>query len=60
MARLEAMRWYGFSNSRPISSGMPGTSAYSQSWRQSGGLPYAWYRAGRPTVIYSNGSGVYR
>ncbi|MBL9165460.1 MAG: hypothetical protein JNL18_22225 [Planctomycetaceae bacterium] len=53
MARLEALRWYGFSNSRPTASGMPYTTMYSPAWQQPGGRPFAWYTSSRPIVIYN-------
>ena len=61
MARLDAMRWYGFSNSRPTASGMPWTTMYSPAWQMPGGRPFAWYASSRPIVII-NGSApaVYR
>jgi hypothetical protein len=52
MARLEAMRWYGFSNSRPTAASMPYTTMYSPAWQQPGGRPFAWYTSSRPVVIY--------
>ena len=54
MARLEASRWYGMSNSRPTASGMPFTTMYSPAWAQPGGRPFAWYTSSRPIVIYQN------
>lgn len=52
MARLDAMRWYGFSGGRPTASGLPWTTMYSPAWQQPGGRPFAWYMSSRPTVIY--------
>lgn len=52
MARLAAMRWYGFSGGRPTASGLPWTTMYSPAWQQPGGRPFAWYMSYRPTVIY--------
>jgi hypothetical protein len=60
MARLEASRWYGFSNSRPTASGMPFTTMYSPAWQQPGGRPFAWYTSSRPIVIYDMDSPVVR
>ncbi len=60
MARLEASRWYGFSNSRPTASGMPFTTMYSPAWQQPGGRPFAWYTSSRPIVIYNMDSPVVR
>jgi len=51
MARLEAMRWYGFSAARPTASGMPFTSSYSPSWTRPGGRPFAWYSGSGPSVV---------
>lgn len=59
MARLEAMRWYGFSNSRPTAAAMPYTTMYSPAWQQPGGRPFAWYTSSRPIVIY-HAAPVYR
>lgn len=53
MARLEAMRWYGFSNSRPTAAAMPYTTMYSPAWQQPGGRPFAWYASSRPVIIYT-------
>ncbi len=52
MARLDAMRWYGFSGSRPTAASMPYTSMYSPAWQQPGGRPFAWYTSSRPVTIY--------
>jgi hypothetical protein len=59
MARLQAMRWYGYSNSRPTAATIPFTTMYSPAWQQPGGRPFAWYTSSRPIVIYS-GAAVYR
>ncbi len=53
MARLDAMRWYGFSNSRPTAAAMPYTTMYSPAWQQPGGRPFAWYTSSRPVIIYT-------
>jgi hypothetical protein len=57
-ARLEAMRWYGYSNSRPVATGIPYTAMYSPAWQQPGGRPFAWHANTRPIVIIA--SPVYR
>lgn len=51
MARIEAMKWYGFSNARPSVSPTPFTSMYSAAWQSNAHRPYAWYAAGRPTIV---------
>ena len=53
LTRLESMRWYGFSASRPIASGLPFTTMYSPAWTRPGGRPFAWYTSQRPVVIVS-------
>ncbi len=60
MARLEAMRWYGFSASRPTASGMPFTSSYSPSWTRPGGRPFAWYTGSGPSVVINRPYRAYR
>jgi hypothetical protein len=60
MARLEAMRWYGFSNSRPVATALPYTSMYSPAWQQPGGRPFAWYVSHRPIVIITQPVPLYR
>jgi hypothetical protein len=51
MARLESMRWYGFSGSRPTATAMPFTTMYSPAWQMPGGRPFAWFVSQRPIVI---------
>lgn len=60
MARLEAMRWYGFSAGRPTASGMPFTSSYSPSWTRPGGRPFAWYTGSGPGVVINRPYRAYR
>jgi hypothetical protein len=60
MARLEALRWYGFSNSRPTASALPWTTMYSPAWQQPGGRPFAWYTSTRPVVIIAQPGPLYR
>lgn len=60
MARLEAMRWYGFSNSRPTASAIPWTTMYSPAWQAPGGRPFAWHTSSRPIVIINTPAAVYR
>lgn len=50
-ARLEALRWYGFSNSRPTAATMPFTTMYSPAWQMPGGRPFAWYTTARPIIV---------
>jgi hypothetical protein len=59
MARLEAMRWYGMSASRPTATPMPFTTMYSPAWQMPGGRPFAWYVTHRPVVII-NQAPLYR
>ena len=48
LTRMESMRWYGFSASRPTASGMPFTTMYAPAWSRPGGRPFAWYTSQRP------------
>jgi hypothetical protein len=60
MARLEAIRWYGFYNSRPTATGMPWTTMYSPAWQRPGGRPFAWYVSTRPVLIHVTPPEMYR
>ena len=60
MARLEALRWYGYSNSRPVATAMAFTTMYSPAWQMPGNRPYAWYVSHRPIVIIAQPSPLYR
>lgn len=53
LARMESMRWYGFSASRPRATGIPFTTMYAPAWTRPGGRPFAWYTSQRPTVVVS-------
>jgi len=53
LARMESMRWYGFSASRPTAAGIPFTTMYSPAWTRPGGRPFAWYTSQRPVVVVS-------
>ncbi len=53
LARMESMRWYGFSASRPTAAGIPFTTMYAPAWTRPGGRPFAWYTSQRPTVVVS-------
>ena len=52
MARLEALRWYGFSNSRPTAAAIPWTTMYSPAWQTPGGRPFAWHTGSRSVVVH--------
>jgi hypothetical protein len=51
LARQEAMKWYGFSNARPVASPTPFMTMYSPAWQSNWGRPFAWYTSGRPMVV---------
>ncbi len=53
LARMESMRWYGLSASRPRASGIPFTTMYAPAWTRPGGRPIAWYASQRPTMVVS-------
>ncbi len=60
MARLDAMRWYGFSNSRPTAASIPWTTMYAPAWQQPGGRPFAWHVSHRPIVVVTPPVNLYR
>ncbi|RIK80774.1 MAG: hypothetical protein DCC67_08885 [Planctomycetota bacterium] len=60
MARLDAMRWYGYSNSRPTAATMPFTTMYSPAWQMPGGRPFAWHHTSRPIVVIDRSPTVLR
>ena len=49
-ARIAAMKWYGFSNSRPQANPTPWGAAYSPMWTSNSANPFHW-TGGRPTTI---------
>jgi hypothetical protein len=56
MARLETLKWYGFSNSRPTASPTPFMTMYSPAWQSNWGRPFAWNTSGRPIIVVSGRS----
>lgn len=49
LRRLESMKWYGFSNSRPRASSDPFNSDYSPGWVATPGYyPYRWNGVSQP------------
>lgn len=57
-ARLAAMQWYGFSNSRPLSGCDPLHGVYSPRWVSNGYMPSEWVGpAGSTTIYYAPRSG---
>jgi hypothetical protein len=52
-ARLAAMQWYGFSNSRPLSGCDPFHGVYSPRWVSNGYNPSEWVGPAGPTILYA-------
>lgn len=50
--RLEAQKWFGVSNSRPMASATPFMDHYSPYWGGNGGTPFIWngVQTARPAV----------
>ena len=48
MARLAALKWYGYSNSRPEASMTPIMGTYSAGWGGNGWNRYEWFGASMP------------
>ena len=49
--RLEAMRWFGFSNARPQAGVTPFMGVYSPAWAGNGYDRYDWVGTGWPTTV---------
>ena len=61
MARLAAMHWYGFSNSRPVASPIPFMGEYSPAWGGNGWNRYDWVAASSPgAVLHVDSNSVLR
>ena len=54
--RLEAQRWFGVSNLRPMANPIPFYGSYSPAWVGNGASPYAWVGYGQPYVVYHTAS----
>jgi hypothetical protein len=54
--RLEAQRWFGFSNLRPVANPIPFYSSYSPAWIGNPWSPYSWFGNGQPYVTYHTAS----
>jgi hypothetical protein len=51
--RIESMKWFGMSNSRPLASTTPFMDEYSPSWIGNSSHPYQWVGVGsRSAAIY--------
>lgn len=51
MARIESMKWYGMSASRPLSNAVPFSGVPSPRYEMPGGRPFSWYPARTNVVI---------
>jgi hypothetical protein len=50
--RLEAQRWFGVSNLRPLANPVPYFGSYSPAWTGHPSEPYSWVGFGQPFVTY--------
>ncbi|MDG2382403.1 MAG: hypothetical protein P8N76_12100 [Pirellulaceae bacterium] len=50
--RLTAMKWFGFSNSRPQASPVPQMGTYSPTWQGNSWNPYGWVGSGQTATYY--------
>ncbi len=48
--RLASSKWYGYSNSRPVASGMPFMGTYSPTWVGNGWNSFHWVGSTRPSI----------
>lgn len=51
MARMESMKWYGFSAARPLASATPFLGVPSPRYEMPGGRPFAWYPYSGTNVV---------
>jgi hypothetical protein len=49
--RLAALKWFGFSNSRPTANPDPFHGSYSPRWVSGGYIPSQWHGGGSSTVV---------
>ncbi len=52
LRRLTALRWFGYSNSRPIANSVPLYGQYSPAWIGNGYEPYQWLGAYSGAAFY--------
>jgi len=50
MSRLAALKWYGYSNSRPEAAPIPLMGTYSPGWVGNGWNRYEWAAVGSPSI----------
>lgn len=53
--RIEARKWFGYSNSRPLASPNPWYDTYSPMWTGNAVNPYEWSGTGGPSVAFRPG-----
>ena len=52
-ARIASMKWFGYSNSRPVANPTPWGSMYSPAWSSNSSRPYGWTgQATVPQIFY--------
>lgn len=51
MARMESLKWYGFSASRPLSNATPFAGVPAPRYEMPGGRPFSWYPYQGPSVV---------
>ena len=52
IARIESMKWYGYSAARPRTASTPFTGSYGAHWRSPGLRPYGWVPSRTHVIIY--------
>jgi hypothetical protein len=55
--RLAALKWYGYSNSRPLAGHMPFMGSYSPTWVGNSWNPFYWHADFAPTYLYVDEAG---
>ncbi len=57
--RIAAMKWFGFSNSRPTANFDPVHGSYSPRWVSNGYMPAQWQSSGSTVVVESDSARRY-
>ena len=57
--RIESMKWFGMSNSRPTASSTPIMGTYSPTWTSNTSDPFRWAAGRQPAVVLRPGAGTY-
>jgi hypothetical protein len=57
--RLASLKWYGYSNSRPLAAHMPFMGSYSPTWVGNSWNPFYWHTGYSPSYYFIEGESGY-